>query len=213
MRRTVVAHPTISQVYAAFSDESHYVFQAAMARSRGGVVRVQDLLAALFARHADVGRVVLPERWQLPASGIQLNGDPLVPMANEPALRDVLRAAYLIAQAQPSSNGTTVTPTALWAAVIVTRQTYCQLTPRQIFARLDLCCPSFVRMTTDRRGLPPQPESSASRMEPETLPNQRDLIDVVLARWLAVQALPKGSERDHEIAQIARLTGQLESQP
>ena len=39
--------PSIRYIYLAFDDDCHRAFRRALARSRGGVVRVDDLLAAL----------------------------------------------------------------------------------------------------------------------------------------------------------------------
>lgn len=44
---TTAFAPSISQVYEAFDAAAHRLFRVAMALSRRGVVRVDDLLAAL----------------------------------------------------------------------------------------------------------------------------------------------------------------------
>ena len=38
--------PPISQIYSAFSPESYSIFRTAMCYSRGGYVRIADVLAA-----------------------------------------------------------------------------------------------------------------------------------------------------------------------
>jgi hypothetical protein len=43
--------------------------------------------------------------------------------------------------------------------------------------------------------------------------DDRNLVDVILERWLAAQVLPAGEQRDQEMARILQLTKRLESQP
>lgn len=223
MPHTACAQPTISQIYAAFSSASHAVFQQAMANSRGGVVRVEDLLAALIARDAEIGCHVLPGGWRPPTVGRAADRDHLTPMANEPALRELLRTGLLIAQAQPDREATEITPAVLWAAMVLSRRICCGLGHEELFRRLELRCPSWlstpVCLAPPRAT--PQPAMSqpaASQPAPtvrriEQLFDERALVDVILERWLAVQGWPVGVERDAELARIHELTKLLESRP
>lgn len=68
--------PTISRVYAAFDADSHRVFRSALARSRGGVLRLADLRSALADEPMPAGPADVP------------------PMSNEPAVREWLYRAY-----------------------------------------------------------------------------------------------------------------------
>src|SRR6266536_3000686 len=83
--------PCISRIYSAFDEASHAVFRSAMTRSRGGVVRVDDLLAAL-AEYLPEAATCLGGRRFRPGTGPNL-----VPMANAPALRELLARAYRLA--------------------------------------------------------------------------------------------------------------------
>ncbi len=201
-------HPTISQVYAAFDAASHRVFREAMARSRGGVVRVGDLLHALVELERAACGDVLPERWAAPPPAW---GDdrPLVPMSNEPALRCLLATAFRIARAQPGADRPTISPAVLWAAVFVERRASARVDLEEVFSRLGLAIPPELRGPPEAR--PPVP-SPAARPAPAPRPAD-EMIDEVLTRWLALQALPAGPQRDAESARIAVLTRQIVSAP
>jgi hypothetical protein len=205
--------PTISQIYTAFSSASHRVFQAAMANSTGGVVRVQDLLAALLDLECELGRRILPAGSTALCPRPTRDNQHLVPMANEPALRATLRIAYVIAADQPNQQPPVITPATLWAAVFVERHMTCRLSVEDAFRRLRLYCPADLQPTPAIR-----PRASPVRMPPlapdvEKACDDRNLVDVILERWLAAQVLPAGEQRDQEMARILQLTKRLESQP
>lgn len=196
---------SISQVYAAFDAASHRVFREAMARSRGGVVRVSDLVRALAERERALCRQVLPEGWTAPAPPA---GDdrPLVPMSNEPALRRLLARAYFIARSQPEA-AVRISPSVLWAAVFVERQASARVDLEEVFRRLELSLPAECRAAP----LVPRPVAATRGETAGVLDKDSadELIDQVLARWLAFQALPGGPEKAAEAARIAALAGQI----
>lgn len=97
--------PSISQIYGAFVPESHRVFRAAMRNSSSGVLRVDDLIKAIVAAQLTPAHPELDSPSELldglchPA--VQSPDDRrLVPMSNEPALRQMLERAWWIAAAQ-----------------------------------------------------------------------------------------------------------------
>src|SRR4051794_37890055 len=109
MPESTASEPGISRIYTAFDPASHAVFRSAMALSRGGVVRVDDLLLALV-EHVPEAAACLGGRPLRTASGPDL-----VPMANEPALRELLVRAFRLAGDGP------LTPSHLLDAVTSTR--------------------------------------------------------------------------------------------
>lgn len=109
--------PTIGEIYAAFDVDAHQLFRQAMALSRGGVVRVADLLAALCATEQ------IP-RDQIPASWVtQIHRRPdeawITPMSNEPALRELLVTAHRLAVSRSSDQRPVITPLGLLASALL----------------------------------------------------------------------------------------------
>src|ERR1043165_7348407 len=94
---TIEQAPSISRIYAAFDPASERVFRRAMYVSRGGIVRVEDLLTALAVEQPAATALALG----VPDSSVALlarrvgAGSSWVPMSNEPALRALLESAYL----------------------------------------------------------------------------------------------------------------------
>jgi hypothetical protein len=151
------AVPTISQIYAAFSPESYSIFRTAMGYSRGGVVRVADLLAALRERLPDAAEPL--RDWRRPLA----SGEVLLPMTNEPALREALAQAYALA------NGGALTPAHLLHAALATlRPITLNLRPAQ-----SVVSPERVR--------PTQPAQGATA----------EAVEALLAQWLALQEAPE----------------------
>ncbi|MCA9032083.1 MAG: hypothetical protein KDA66_14805 [Planctomycetaceae bacterium] len=107
---------TISDIYAAFDAGAHQVFRGAMARSRGGLVRLNDLLAALVDS-SSIPDELIPSQWRQLAA-LESNAPWMTPMSNEPALRDVLRAAHALTE----SGAEPITPTILFAAALARSQ-------------------------------------------------------------------------------------------
>ena len=99
--------PTINEIYAAFDPAMTAVFQAAIAASRNGIVRVIDLQAALAPHAGEFARDFLlsicceRDRSSLPC--------PPRPLTNEPALRELLQNAYDLAKCR-SHESPTITP-------------------------------------------------------------------------------------------------------
>ncbi|MEQ8637464.1 MAG: hypothetical protein RJQ14_08870 [Marinoscillum sp.] len=105
--------PSISEIYAAFDADSHQIFRAAMSFSRGGVVRVNDLLAALMASEY-IPSDLIPGSWH--NRSLAQNDDFWVtPMSNEPALRELLTKAYRLA-AEATEQQPQITASILFAA-------------------------------------------------------------------------------------------------
>ena len=171
--------PSISRIYVAFDDDCYRVFRRAMARSRGGVVRVEDLLAALAETIPGRTAAVLG----LDAAAVArlarppVAGPDLLPMSNEPALRSVLAGAFAEADGRP------LTPTMLLRAV----------------AR----SPSAIRRPW--REAVPAPTSAPVRSPPPPVwPPPADAVQAVLRRWLEVQAWPAAA-RDSALQALAML--------
>jgi hypothetical protein len=93
----------LARVYDALDAESYRAFRAAMRRSRGGVVRAADLLAGLAeTQPRDTAAVLELEPAEVTFLARQPASEPdLVPMANEPALREALATAYRQAGGSP----------------------------------------------------------------------------------------------------------------
>jgi len=174
------AAPSISQIYVTFDDDCYRAFRRAMARSRRGVVRVEDLLAALAE--------TLPERTTAvlgldPTAIARLarpphTGPDLLPMANDPALRSAFAAAYTQAAGQP------ITPTLLLRALA------------QFLPTTRAPCRESAPTPPPRvvRPVPPAPR----------LPPTANTVQAVLRRWLEVQSLPADA-RDSALQQMASL--------
>lgn len=204
--------PTTSQIYAAFSADSHVAFQAAMTASCGGVVRVQDLIRALIACEPEIAQKILADGWWRTSVQHRREGIQLVPMANEPSLREVLRTAYQIALSQEDQRAKRITPATLWAAIVTRRHLRCLLTQEELFRQLNLNCPTPPVPSADAGSRPLKQELTPSVADLEGAFDSRDLADVVLERWVAAQSLPPGTDRDREMAKIAELTKHLVSQ-
>jgi hypothetical protein len=172
--------PSISEIYAAFDDACYGLFRRAMARSRGGVVRVADVLAALAE--------MLPERTATvlglePAAVACLAREPatapnLLPMSNEPGLRSALACAYVEAEGRP------ITPLLLLQVVARSRRQARRIRPEAVTPP----CPLPVRHPEPRLCLPPPADS----------------VQTVLRRWLEVQSW-LGAARDRALQQLASL--------
>lgn len=105
--------PSISEIYAAFDADSHQIFRAAMSFSRGGVVRVNDLLAALITSEF-IPSDLIPDSWH--HRSLSQNDDSWVtPMSNEPALRVLLAKAYRLA-AEATEQQPQITASILFTA-------------------------------------------------------------------------------------------------
>jgi hypothetical protein len=176
--------PSISRIYASFDDDCHRAFRRAMARSRGGVVRVEDLLAALAEtlpqRTAavlglDAAAVARLARWR--AVGLEL-----LPMVNEPALRLVLAEAHVRAADRP-----------------ITPELLLQAAARSIPLTREPC-----------REATSTPAPRVVRASPSLT---AETVQGVLSRWLEVQSWPAAA-RDRALQELARLAPpRLESEP
>ena len=179
--------PSISRIYAAFDDDCYRAFRRAMARSRGGVVRVEDLLSALAETIPDRTAAVLG----LDAAAVArlarppVAGPDLLPMSNEPALRSVLAGAFAEADGRP------LTPTMLLRAVARSLAA-----ARQPWRRPD----------------PPAASAPVRPSQPAADPPTPAVVEAVLRRWLAVQSWP-AADRDSALQTLATLSPcRLESQ-
>lgn len=172
--------PSISEIYAAFDDACYALFRRAMARSRGGVVRVQDLLAALAEMLPERAAIVLGLE---PAAVASLARPPatapnLLPMSNEPALRSALASAYAAADGRPISAS-------LLLEVVARSRTAARWSRTEAVVAT---CPSPVR----------HPEAWPCR------PPTAESVQGVLRRWLDVQSW-SADARDQALQQLASL--------
>jgi hypothetical protein len=164
----------LARVYDALDAEAYRAFRAAMRRSRGGTVRVADLLAALAetapqtaARILGLTTDALASLAHPPAS------DPdIVPMANEPALRALLSAAYR------SAGGQSITPEHILSVLAETH------------ARSPV---------SSHRSAPPRPPDYRPTGPAEWT---GEAAVSVLASWLASQSLPP-HEREARLELLA----------
>ncbi|MEZ6044241.1 MAG: hypothetical protein R3C11_01375 [Planctomycetaceae bacterium] len=175
--------PTISEIYAAFDAESHQIFRTAMSLSRGGVVRVDDLLAAICCSGI-FAQDLFPETWVRRSQ--QRSQQPwMTPMSNEPLLLRYLTDAFHLATNVDNQSAT--------------------ITPRILFAVGFLSCAglnlSGYNLTS---ALLDSPESVAREVE-RTLANRRraapvekstcveqsdeEAIDDYFTRWIALNRL------------------------
>lgn len=181
--------PTISSVYAAFDAECQRVFRRAMQLSTGSVVKIPDLLRALTELARAAGDGIVPDSW-LPPSLAVASDVWLSPMSNDPALRTVLEQAYLAAHA---------------------RHTPVVLTPRHLWETLAALghLPGSAR---------PHHSTSAPKSDSpigaksRTTTAVRELLEIILNRWLAAHQHPDHARRDAEIESLKPLVNQLEQQ-
>jgi hypothetical protein len=168
----------LAHVYDAFDALAYRAFRVAMRRSRGGVVRIADLVAALAETQPE--RTAAAFQLDRPAVNAlarqPISDTDLVPMANEPALRAILVDAYRRAGERR------VTPEHLLEALAPYR-------PMPPLARP-------VRNPDLNDALEP---SSPARWDGEGAAE-------VLGRWLAAQSKP-GPERDAEIRRLSLAPG------
>lgn len=201
---TQPAQPLIFEIYEAFTPESLRVFRAAMERSRDGVVRVDDLVIALAEHGPGVGVEVLGEWRPSP----HRPGERLVPMSNEPALREVLATAYRISAEQPSGDRLRITPAVLSAALFAGRHLPVPMPLAVIFERLGLDCPGWVGNSGPRRQAVPSPPP------PQTKPLDRgaadELMDEILNEWLQMQTVPDGRDRNRQRTVVEERVRQFE---
>jgi len=198
--------PTIGEIYAAFDPAAQRVFRAAMSYSRGGVVRVRDLLLALW--HA----AELPEelRRMAPVPSGEPGGRWLTPMSNEPALRELLQRSHRLAQMQSPSGGRgVISPLLMLLAAAEDAAT----ASRELAA---LCRERGIAIPADRS--PDDAEASAGAPAPTRDPRVRppatpavaapeidfeSLLREVLTGWIALQSQPAGDDRQSQLAALA----------
>jgi hypothetical protein len=165
-----VENVPLARVYDALDAEAYRTFRVAMRRSRGGVVRVDDLVAAL----AEIAPQSMETVFGLASDAIAALMRPpttepdLVPMANEPALRTLLTDAYRRAIGQP------VTPGHLLAALAQMRPLPAALA-RRPSASVAIAAPSRPRGLADLTD---------------------DEATAALGCWLAAQSLPRREGED-----------------
>lgn len=195
---------TIGEIYGAFDDDSHRVFREAMRNSRGGAVRVSDLAFAL-------GELAPVEGSEFQSWPCMRRGDrateaepAVVPMTNEPALRDLLQRAYRIAAVQPRTSAVRITPRILWGALFA--QVPCTGIER-IFDALQLVFPEVLRPRAAHVPARSVPQPAPGRREVLTVARPvsptaavpspidlRPMIQDVLQEWLDVQDVTDSAE-------------------
>ena len=180
--------PTISLIYASFSQETQRVFRRAMEVSRGSVVRVADLLLALWElARGDAGELVAAD-WQ-PFRRTDSTEAWLTPMSNEPALRELLEAAYRL---QLSVDPKVITPSRLWEAAAQSGHL-----PRRRGATLKNA-PAVQQQETPIQSI---------------LLNATPTVGQIVQEWLNANAETVFSERSRLLGQLEPLVRQLEMRP
>jgi hypothetical protein len=186
----------IGRIYDAFDPESHRVYRRAMERSRGGLVTLADLVAALAERHPGCSELIGSSASFLRTDEIRYRERPHgTPQANSPELRAVLRRAYALAEGHPGV--TRITPETLNAALVeaFTRPLRQRLSPGT--ALQDIPIGPASRGLGSRREAMPGPLSGASEDEVE------EAVLELMRLWLKAQAIPAGTERDRALDQVA----------
>jgi hypothetical protein len=208
----------IGKAYSAFDDDCHALFRRAMRESRGGTVRIEDLVRALADSAAgDLGRCVLP----LPTISARLiprGADPtgLTPMTNEPDLRRLLQVAWQIGLAQPQTDQYSINPRVLCCALVAVRPQWfdAELDP---FQALLLARPPELPVSPRRP--PPLLAAPASpqalhQLTNQSLPVQRSIevgpaIRTVLHEWAAIQNTVDLTDKRAAIADLVDRTRRI----
>ena len=197
---------TISEIYAAFDPAMTAVYQAAIAFSQGGILRVADLQAALSMSGTSPVRDFTPPVWNESARPrVSHNRGPLT---NEPALREVLRSAYDLAK-QLTPESPRLTPTIALASALATTssparsandwlqqltgQSLCQRTHRHL-----------------RESPPHLADSPRLSFDPKARRIVLEQMDDVFEKWLELQLLTTGPASHQDRATLATLTAQIE---
>jgi len=178
--------PSVSEVYAAFDAAALGVYRAAMSRSRSGVVRLTDLLAAVAA--AEPG----PAREQLSEHGLRLSRQPPgpgpapVPLSNEAAVRAVLFRAFERAAALDSAC---ITSGVLLDALLDAHPHLARRSAREP------PCPAVPPREPAVQQPPFGGEGDASAL----------VVGCVLKEWLAYQTAPVGINRDRALMRLQEI--------
>lgn len=204
----------IGRVYSLFAAESDRLFRATMWHSSGGVVCVIDLLRVLVDAELSAVRELLPDNWK-PVDHRPPDNRPLIPASNEPALRQLLQTAYEIAVAQVEGIAEKprpqITPAVFWAAIFLEQQVPMNRPLAEIFGLLGLrFSESLQRKVAIAKPLRPSPAPRRPALKPVEV---SALISEVLNRWLDVQQLPIGEEKEQELTEIATLTQRVQMAP
>ena len=209
--------PSISQIYSAFDSDSHRVFRRAMSLSRGGVVRVNDLILAIVQlnlppRHPELAAPAALVR-ELAGAGLPRSREEAcqVAMSNEPALREILQRAWRIASGQPNRSAPQITSGCLAAAVMVNRGRD-RRSVEETFQQLGLHLPSDSTHETAGQGTPAVSSTQSALQHPEsvTADDSSRLIKDVLVRWMTLQSLDDAAERTRATSELAKLVKRIE---
>lgn len=205
MQNSSSGQPGIGQIYAAFDPDSMTLFEAAMSNSSGSVVTVADLRNALADNAAVFGWEQIPSNWQLGRGASNSGRGQSRPIANEPALRELLLAAYRLgAMRRPDSP--VITPQHLWDAA--TESQAGSITARRgSFVEAGLGQSFATRNCDQLRGQfarQPVLTRQANNLSP------RVSMDEILDGWLELQAIAAGPNFQRAREKLAQLTADFE---
>src|SRR5262249_28662683 len=154
-----------------------------MMLSRGGVVRVGDLVAALREQEPELAERLLSRRSLTvrPPLATSVEGD-CVPMANEPARRELLRHSYELAHTSFGATQARITPASLIGALVSSPAQF-PGSPPSVHRDTPPACPTAPNRAASPVGSPAR--------EPADL---ESLVAMILDHWLAARRLSEGND-------------------
>jgi hypothetical protein len=200
--------PGIGQIYASFDAASTVVFQTAIAHSRGGVLRLADLHAALATQQELVSLEQVPSSWQRNGLPHESAESRQRPATNEPAVRELLISAWQVAMAL-TPDSPLITPQVLCATALA-RSARPQLNPTDVFRQqiaprsgqsLSIRPAEVSRPMTDI-----QADASVERPSSDLIAR----MDVVFDEWLQLQSLQLPGDRQSARTRLSSLTAEFE---
>ena len=211
--------PSISQVYAAFDDQCHHIFRRAMGNSRGGVVRVHDLVLSIVEsnlppRHPELVTSADALRGLAAQRSTSAADEHIVPMSNEPALRELLGRAWQIAAAQSETTAPRITVACLAAAVLVDRTSGRSHSLPEAIENLGLSLPpDMASVSTPQAVARPVREAEPSQQNDGPVSEQGagQLIDAALMLWLEIQSPTDPATQSEKISRLRQMVHQIEN--
>lgn len=210
--------PSISQVYAAFDEQCHCIFRRAMGNSRGGVVRVQNLILAIVEsnlppRHPELTAPADALRGLAAQRSTSAADEHIVPMSNEPALRELLGRAWQIAAAQSETTAPRITSACLAASVLADRTARRSRSLPDVFDGLGLTLPpDLAAVSTPQAVARPVREAEPARQNDRPLSEQEagQMIDAALMLWLEIQNQTDPATQSEKISRLKQMVHQIE---
>ncbi|QDS97212.1 hypothetical protein [Adhaeretor mobilis] len=172
---TTANTPSLFAIYFAFEEATHRAYAHAVEMASGGVVTCEGILVGISELQPE-------HRQHVPTSVLSYKAvreDTSLPLVNEPALRNALVNAYLIAAAQSSESRPQITLKALLAAVLA--ESPWRAITAALFKELGLAVPTGLKICearVKRTYVPPAP--------PDPVEIERQYLAVANA-WVGLQ--------------------------